>query len=118
METQALNEAYSDIMAEYADDTREWKHGNDLYYKSTTGACIRNLASPQYPCLWKYEGKGSLENEDPKKQIDCHYASTIISHIAYVMHDMGIEHEVGMRIWYGSMDYLKNTEMDFQACRQ
>ncbi len=105
-------------MAEYADDTREWKHGNDLYYKSTTGACIRNLASTQYLCLWKYEGKGSLENEDPKKQIDCHYASTIISHIAYVMHDVGIEDEVGMRIWYGSMDYLKNTEMDFQACRQ
>ncbi len=117
IETAALNEAYSDIMAEYADDTPEWKNGNDLYYKSTTGACIRNLASPQYPCLWKYEGKGSLENEDPKKQIDCHNASTIISHIAYMMHDMGIEDEVGMRIWYSSMDYLKGTDMDFRACR-
>ena len=118
IETAALNEAYSDIMAEYADDTREWKTGNDLYYKSTYGACLRDLASPQSPCLRKYEGKGSLENEDPKKQIDSHYASTIISHIAYVMHDMGIEEEVGMRIWYGSMDYLINTEMDFQACRK
>jgi len=112
-ETQALNEAYSDIMAEYADETPEWKQGTDLYFDNDDESLfIRNHVRPSSPQLSKYKGAGSLENTE------CHEAATIITHIAYIMHRMGIEDEVGLRIWYGSLDYLKNTKKDFAACRK
>ena len=114
VEIAALNEAYSDIMAEYADETPEWKMGNDLFFKIKDDSLyIRNIVKPQSPSLIKYNGEGSLSKTEP------HDASTIISHVAYMMHYMGIEDEVGMRIWYGSMDYLKNAkEINFKACRK
>jgi len=112
-ETQALNEAYSDIMAEFADETPEWKHGTDLYFDNDDESLfIRNHVLPTSPQLSKYKGAGSLDYTDG------HYGATIISHIAYIMHRMGIEDEVGMRIWYGSLDYLTGTKKDFAACRK
>ena len=50
LETQALMEAYSDIMGELADDTREWKIGTDIYYdniNNNKNICLRDLAAPE-----------------------------------------------------------------------
>ena len=43
-EAASLNEAYSDIMAEYADGTDEWLHGTDHYLDGTSFG--RNLTNP------------------------------------------------------------------------
>ena len=117
IETAALGEAYSDIMAEYADETPEWKEGTDRYnnnYDFVKYFC-RDHSNPYYE---NYDG---LINDE---KAEAHNASTIISHVAFLMHKpekdsnvIEIPDEVAMRIWYNSLDYMKTTDMDFKACR-
>ena len=135
LETQALMEAYSDIMGELADDTREWKIGTDIYYdninNNNKNICLRDLAAPENSLTdssnpeWD---KFYSHYEDFKYDYDhnvtvtAYEASTIISHAAYLMYQNGIGIEDLKRIWYYSIDALKDMHgstqnATFSDCR-
>ena len=137
LETQALMEAYSDIMGELADDTLDWKIGTDIYYdnikNNNKNICMRDLAAPENSFTdsneqaWnKYyshydEFKYDLEYND-KENVAAYEASTIISHAAYLMYQNGIGIEDLKKIWYYSIDALKDMHgstqnATFSDCR-
>lgn len=116
-ETGALEEAYSDIMGELSDDTREWQVGTDQYVNNinkTNSAkkeyFIRDLENPSisvYTNASDFAGK------------DSHYASQVISHTAYNMYNKGISISDLKKIWFTSLDYLPhNSKVSFLDCRR
>ena len=112
-ETGSLNEAYSDIMGEYCDSSREWQHGTDQYIANTN----KNKATRKT----KYNRDLTKEDYIPYtkaryKNIESHTGSSVISHVAYLMHYYGISDDVAMHIWYNSLDYL-TSNASFEDCR-
>ena len=112
-ETGSLNEAYSDIMGEYCDSSREWQHGTDQYIANTN----KNKATRKT----KYNRDLTKEDYIPYtkaryKNIESHTGSSVISHVAYLMHYYGVADSDAMRIWYTSLDYLTSTA-SFADCR-
>ena len=155
-ETFCLAEAYSDIMGELADPTRDWKIATDQYLynikNNTNRYCQRDLANPfgtqtpyqdsngnirflnnnfysTYPALRAafYNADGSLKNLSANQNAYDHsYAaagSTLISHAAYLMMQMGITESEMKTIWYRSMDKIKDMTEEtrfatFSDCRK
>lgn len=133
LETQALMEAYSDIMGELNDDTRDWKIGTDIFYdnikNNNKDICLRDLANPSTAntgdsSVSKYYTNYGDYSRDISygKRPSAYEASTIISHAAYLMYQNGIGIEDLKKIWYYSMDELKDmhgktSEAAFSDCR-
>ncbi len=117
-ESNSLDEAYSDIMAEYADGTDEWQIGTYHYLNGTS--FVRDLSDPtassdpnskkvQY---YKYSTPAFFMN------VEEHEGSTVISHAAYLMHKLGISDSAAEKIWFYSLDYMPHgLSATFSDCR-
>ncbi len=130
VETMALMEAYSDIMAELADERGDWKVGATVFTNnnSSRNYCFRNLADPRntknpdgsgttyqvnYGTWQKYKGNASSPNPDVA-------GSTVISHAAYLMHEKGYSNQTLGKIWMKSLskfDKSKANSLTFTDCR-
>lgn len=117
-EMMALHEAYSDIMGELCDDTREWQGGTDIYKDNTdktTSATkkfyIRDLANPT---LKYYTIKAEFDT------IEGHSGSQVISHAAYLMKQNGVSINDLKNIWFNSLSYLPHgtSNVTFLDCRE
>lgn len=117
-EALSLCEAYSDIMGELNDGTREWQIGTDIYPCNTDinttlkkQKCIRDLANPT---CGKYTTSAQF------REIGGHRGSQVISYAAYLMYEKGISIDDLKQIWFGSLDYLPHNTMDifFTDCRR
>ncbi len=111
-EAHSLDEAYSDIMAEYADGTDEWQQGTYHYLNGTS--FVRDLANPTSNPAQYYR----YTSAEHFQYVEEHCGSTVISHAAYLMHKLGIPDHVGKKLWYISLDYLpKGNNATFADCR-
>ena len=142
-ETACLMEAYSDIMGELNDGTREWKIGTNQYLENINTnikkCSVRDIMSPNstitpnlsggYLTNNFYTNYASLRNDLPtlmNSSGDRSYSalgSTVISRAAYLMECYGIPAENLKVIWYRSMDKLKDMTADtkeatFSDCRK
>ena len=129
-EAGALNEGYSDIMGEFA-DTRDWKVGailgtplRDCTLSPSSGKILLEWSSnPAWRRYQYYNYKAYADDlynwYTSGYSVDCHDASTIISHAAYLMCQYGIPWTLAREIWYASMDYLpKGADIaTFNSCR-
>ena len=114
-ETGSLNEAYSDILAEYADNTREWQHSTDRYIKNKG----KNTCEPKELCGRDMREMHVYVDSEETRRIGSHAGSLIISNVAYYMDMLGIEATTAAKIWFTSLDYLpKGTNAaTFRDCR-
>ena len=143
-ETSCLMEAYSDIMGELNDGTREWKIGTNHYIENINTNnkiySLRDIMSPNstitpnlsggYYTNNFYTDYINLRNALPtlmnSTSGDRKYSilgSTVISRAAYLMGYYGIPAEDLKVIWYRSMDKLKDMTADtkeatFSDCRK
>ena len=138
-ETQAIAEAYSDIMAECMATTPDWKIGADSYIKNiqrgNKNYCVRNIANPEgtnCPDLpyntnysnWndlKKAAKSSGYQNDPCMICSPGEASTILSHAAYLMNQNGISTDTLKKIWFNSLNYYNPAtkgEATFSDCKE
>ena len=113
-ESASLSEAYSDIMAEYADGTDEWQFGT---YHNLNGYAVRDLS--EYP---KYEVVKDFDT------LECHAGGKVIGHAAYLMQEyctstfkddyaaLQIWNDYALQIWYESLCFLDN-DATFLDCR-
>ena len=128
-EAGALNEGYSDIMAEYG-HLRDWKTLAGTTRNATkcpsSGKITLNYSSDPKYCTYQYynlkpylEDQRNLTSNGYTYYIDCHNGSTIISHAAYLMEKYGIPSSICKEVWYNSMDYLpKGSDFaTFNSCR-
>ncbi len=129
VETKALMEAYSDIMAELADERGDWKVGATVFTNNSSSKnyCYRNLADPKntknpdgsgtsyqihYGTWQKYKGHASSPNPE-------YAGSTVISHAAYLMHEKGYSNQTLAKIWMKSLSkYDKTSNFTFTDCRE
>ena len=114
-ETGALGEAYSDIMGEYIDTTREWQHGTDQYANNTG----KNTSNPKTSCTRDLRTRRTYVDTAEVNRIGVHSASMIISHVAYWMDHLGISADTAAKIWFTSLDYLPygTNKATFADCR-
>lgn len=114
-ETGALNEAYSDIMGEYADPTREWQHGTDRF-RDNEG---KNTSDPKANCGRDMRIRQVYVDSDQVKELGSHTGSLIISNVAYWMDHLGIDADTAAKIWFTSLDYLPKgvNKATFLDCR-
>jgi len=147
-ETNCLMEAYSDIMGELNDGTREWKIGTNQFVENINNNnkvySIRDIAQPNEtitPDVWNDDPDANLTNNNfytdytslrqalptlINNSGDRTYSalgSTVISKAAYLMETNGIPAEDLKVIWYRSMDKLKDMTDDtkkatFSDCRK
>lgn len=128
-ETGALNEAYSDIMGEYADKLN-WTSmaGTDRNAKISSATGIYSIGENGRVSYSYNEGnKNYFLNykayTDAKKQgitIEAHDGSTILSHAAYLMDTkFNIPDYIAEEMWFKSMNYLPKgaNNADFRSCR-
>ena len=110
-ESNSLDEAYSDIMGEYAEEIPDWRHGT---YYIDESICSRDLSDPTSDPAQYYR----YTSAEHFKNVEDHNGSTVISHAAYLMHKLGIPDHVGKKLWYISLDYLpKGNNATFADCR-
>lgn len=139
VETQALMEAYCDILGELSDDNSDWKIGNDSY---TGSYCVRDLANPAATrtpnengalmasnfytnyALFKSDLEHTKINSGIQKELQRTSAalgSTVISHTAYLMNKYGISRSDLAQIWYRSLTYYGSSgsarTASFGECR-
>ncbi len=130
VETKALMEAYSDIMAELADERGDWKVGATVFTNnnSTRNYCYRNLADPRntknpdsttttYQVNYGTWKKYSSHPNNPQPE---YAGSTVVSHAAYLMHEMGYSNETLAKIWLKSLSKYDNVDTNnvtFTDCR-
>ncbi|NLD49548.1 MAG: M4 family metallopeptidase, partial [Clostridiaceae bacterium] len=139
-ETACLMEAYSDIMGELNDDTREWKIGTDHNIENINANnknfSLRDIKSPKDTETPYYstnnfytdyislrEALPTLMNSNSGDRTYSALGSTVISNAAYLMESYGIPAEDLKVIWYRSMDKLKDMtddtkEATFSDCRK
>ncbi|KNY30110.1 dockerin type I domain-containing protein [Pseudobacteroides cellulosolvens] len=143
-ETACLMEAYSDIMGELNDGTREWKIGTNQYIENINTnnkkCSIRDIKSPNDTITPNYSGGyctnnfytnyislrealPTLMNSTSGDRTYSALGSTVISNAAYRMEFYGIPAENLKVIWYRSMDKLKDMTADtkeatFSDCRK
>ena len=129
-ETQALMEAYSDILAELADEQHDWKFGATLFINNTPAKdyCYRNLAcpsatnnphSPDEPYCTTYQEFMQFIADNPNYTNFAAVGSTVISHAAYLMHEKGYSDQALAKIWLKSISkYTTGTNASFADCRQ
>lgn len=130
-ERNALMEAYSDILAELADSQNDWKIGSTLFLhnSSTKNYCLRNIAnpaatnnpvSPDENYCTTYQQFTAYVNANPYANNHAAVGSTVISHAAYLMHDMGFSNQTLAKIWLTSLSkYNKSTAANatFSDCK-
>ena len=143
-ETACLMEAYSDIMGELNDETREWKIGTNHYIENINTNnkkySLRDIKSPNSTitpnssggyCTNNFytdytnlrEDLPTLMNSTSGDRSYSILGSTVISRVAYLMEYYGIPAEDLKVIWYRSMDKLKDMtddtkEAKFSDCRK
>jgi Zn-dependent metalloprotease len=100
-ETAALSEAYSDIMAELSSTDARWKMGEGW---NADGSCLRDLTycggATLGSQMYKYTTASQMANAE------CHDASTILSHAAYLIAKYGVPYPLQYQIWFSSMSFL------------
>ena len=131
-ETAALMEAYSDIMAELADEKHDWKVGTSVLIQNGSNGSyysFRNLANPgqthnpRTPGVTYYSNYNTWKNycnTHPNANGNIAGGSTVISHAAYLMHDMGFTDATLAKIWLKSLDKYNSSTVShatFQDCR-
>ena len=112
-QSKAVNEGYADIFGECVEDSLS-NYNVDWIHRD------RNIASPSKPNISK--------NSQFSDKLDCHYASTLISHIAYLMFT-GLDAEgypakdtaisdtaVLAKLWFGSLLVMCDNP-NFSDCR-
>lgn len=130
LETCALMEAYSDIMAELADERGDWKVGATIFTNNNTSRdySYRNLANPKntknprtpgvtYQTNYGTWKKYSSRSDNPGADVA---GSTVISHAAYLMHEMGYSNQTLGKIWLKSLSKYDNVDTNnvtFTDCR-
>ena len=139
-ETYCLLEAYSDIMGELCENKGDWKIGADLFEEE--GYSLRDIADP-YATMRPLSGGEMYENdffvdyEDLRTYLknnngfrtaagafsDATRGSTVISHAAYLMNMNGISRKDLRKLWYRSMDTMKDITKEtryatFSDCRK
>lgn len=124
IEASCLNEAYSDIMGELAEDEPDWKVATYVYVdnqyagrNTSSKICMRNLKDPkncidgsQYLC--KYPGKTQMNNANP------YTGSTIISSTAYLMTELVTSKDFAAKIWFQSLSFYDSNSPTFSDCRK
>ncbi|MBQ6039839.1 MAG: M4 family metallopeptidase [Oscillospiraceae bacterium] len=129
-ETTALMEAYSDILAELADEQHDWKFGATLFLNNSPAKdyCYRNIACPsatnnpdapnEHYCT-TYQEFTYFMAVYPNYQNFAAAGSTVISHAAYLMHEKGYSDQTLAKIWLKSISkYTTGTNAGFADCRE
>ena len=114
LETQALGEAYSDIMAELRQTNPDWKVAADSYIKNrqrgNKAYCLRDLADPSRTNCPELPNNYNFttypEMQASSRSVTPGECSTVISHAAYLMYQKGLTAETLRKIWFASLDYL------------
>lgn len=134
-ERNALMEAYSDIMAELADERGDWKVGTTVFTKNSSRSennkySFRNLAVPGDTINPKTSGLKyygdyyawlRVCNIEPDSTLNAVCGSTVISHAAYLMHQKGYSNDVLAKIWMKSVDKFNKSKAStatFSDCRK
>ena len=115
-ETACLNEAYSDIMAEYA-DSMDWK--------SLAGTTRNVTVKPKngkytFDDVVHYFDFNTYSKDKKTKSIDCHAGSTILTCAAYLMDKKyNIPDSMAEDMWFTSMNNLTKgaNKATFANCR-
>ena len=130
-ERNALMEAYSDILAELADENHDWKVGATVFINNSpsNNYCYRNIANPgatnnpiaptEVYCS-TYQEFTNLINTNPNYSNFAAAGSTVISHAAYLMHDMGFTDQTLAKIWLKSLSKYNpatTANATFSDCR-
>lgn len=138
-ETEALMEAYCDIMGELCEDEPDWMVAADVFKDNTSynkRYSLRDMKSPQSTVNKLYENVyfGFYDNYFDYKNnaqwlaenyqygslmAPAYLATTIIDHAAYLMYQGGIPQNDLAHIWYNSMAYYTGdtTQATFLDCR-
>ena len=128
-ETTALMEAYSDILAELADEQHDWKVGATLFINNTPAKnyCYRNIAcpsatnnpvTPDQPYCTTYQEFTYFIAGHPNYTNYAAVGSTVISHAAYLMHEKGYSDQTLAKIWLKSISKISTgTNASFSDCR-
>lgn len=131
-ETAALMEAYSDIMAELADEKNDWKIGTSVLVQNGTNGSyysLRDLTNPgqthnpRTPGVTYYSNYNTWKNycnTHPNANTNVVTGSTVLSHAAYLMHDMGFSDATLAKIWLKSLDKYNSSTVShatFSDCR-
>ena len=135
-ETDALMEAYCDIMGELSETNTDWKVAGDAF-KSNTATnkrySYRDLTNPGatndplHGNIAFYDdyitfrtNREWLEKETPYSVLPCYSGCTIIGHAAYLMNRFGISKTDLAKIWYKSMNNYSGDarEATFMDCRE
>lgn len=129
VEAQALMEAYSDILAELADEQNDWKIGATLFVNNTPSKnyCYRNIAnpaatnnplSPNEEYCSTYSEFTQFVAENPYYTNYAAVGSTVISHAAYLMHEKGYTDQTLAKIWLKSATKINTgNNASFADCR-
>lgn len=137
-ESNAIIEAYSDILGELSETRPDWKMGTSLF--SNRSYCLRDLSSPNstktpfsssYTYNIKYYTKADEFRTDAKANnlhtsngnggniYSCYTGSTVLSHAAYLMYSYGLSRDDLANIWYRSLNYFDKNKgaITFEDCR-
>ena len=117
-EVAILNEAYSDIMGEYAagywGETMDWKNGNKI---RKDGNAMRDATRGEW---YYYQGNHFFKADMlTSSNNESHAGATIFSHMAYRMGQYGIPNYIARKIWYKSIGYMNQgrDNTSFVNCR-
>ncbi|GEM_PF-6363243 len=123
----ALNEAYADIMGQYAEGaitgSKNWVIGDVLYANGKSDRDMTlNITYTSNLDGKKYKHYYKLDAVKDVNKMEAHEGATIIDHVAYYMDKNGIEPQYGEEIWFQSLQYLKQNlkhggKYDFKSCR-
>ncbi len=123
LETQAIMEAYCDILGELLDSNTDWRIGSESYViKPSSGVySLRDLRAPANTKAPESYYQGTLQfknhtfytnykdySQAIKQQpgLNYIYGSTVLSHAAYKMYNNGIYKDLLTQIWFQSLNYL------------
>jgi len=138
-ETEALMEAYCDILGELCEDNPDWMVAGDIFKDNSESNMIyslRNMRNPKenknklYDCAFVnfyddyYDYMCDIdmlkENNPYQKYMNaCYLGTTVIDRAASLMYDRGIPKEELADIWYNSMQYYTGDveNATFHDCR-
>lgn len=136
-ETEALMEAYCDIIGELCEDEPDWMVGADVFRANTYGEkkySLRDMRNPQgtrnpkfgdiyidyFDDYSNYKRKLEwLKSNNPYPMHPCYLGTTVIDHAAYLMYEAGISKDDLAKIWYRSVYYYRGdtTKATFVDCR-
>lgn len=135
LETTCLMEAYSDIMGELCDKTPDWKIATDIFVRQDRPYSLRDIADPD-ATLNPDSNYNIKENtfftdydeflsalKDPNYTPSNADGAMIISHAAYLMSENGISRDDLTKIWFDSMEKMKDITKEtrfasFSDCRR